>query len=456
ETTKVGFIGIATTNTPNLVLRRHVEGFDFLDEAQTIAKYSAELRAQGVNAIVVMGHVGSSSLAGIAAGDAVEIMNRVNELDANNSVDVFVAAHNHLFTNGLAGNTRIVQSTSNGRGYIDLQGTIDTQTGDFVSAPTAEVRPVAPNVGILPDNNVQAIVNEATYITNEVAARKIGRTADGQPISRTVNKARGESPVGNLITDAQRYMANVEGLNVDFAMTNNGGIRDDLRVNSLGEVTWGAAQAVQPFGNILQVIEMTGDQVERVLNQQFIGTSNLFLQISGLRYTYVETPNGPQTHEILNVTKEDGTPIVADETYRVIVNEFIYAGGDGFSVFTEAKFVEGMATDTNTFINFIELMTSRGQALSASTGDRKILVTPEVEALKNNAANILANGLSQSQLTFNNGVVTLTLDGYSFVLSENANNRNIAGTISINDQFELRFDIKGNGSNVKVFEVVEK
>ncbi|MCB6520472.1 5'-nucleotidase C-terminal domain-containing protein, partial [Parabacteroides distasonis] len=86
-----------------------------------------------------------------------------------------------------------------------------------------------------------------------------------------------ESPVGNLVTDAQVYMANKNGVPVDFAMTNNGGIRDDLKVKPDSSITWGAAQAVQPFGNIMQIVEMTGQQIENVLNQQ---DEKYFLQVS--------------------------------------------------------------------------------------------------------------------------------------------------------------------------------
>ncbi|MCL1287235.1 5'-nucleotidase C-terminal domain-containing protein, partial [Listeria monocytogenes] len=73
-----------------------------------------------------------------------------------------------------------------------------------------------------------------------------------------------ESELGNMITAAHRYMANKAGADVDFAMTNTGGIRSDLTTrlaNGQNEITWGAAQAVQPFGNILQVVEMTGADI---------------------------------------------------------------------------------------------------------------------------------------------------------------------------------------------------
>ncbi|WP_193434326.1 5'-nucleotidase C-terminal domain-containing protein, partial [Streptococcus suis] len=122
-------------------------------------------------------------------------------------------------------------------------------------------------------------------IVKQVTDKKIATAASTTAISREVNKFK-ESAVGNLVTTAQLEIARKSGYNVDFAFTNNGGIRADLAVQEDGTVTWGAAQAVQPFGNILQVVEMTGEQIYTALNEQYDDTEKYFLQISGLKYTY--------------------------------------------------------------------------------------------------------------------------------------------------------------------------
>src|SRR5699024_989996 len=110
------------------------------------------------------------------------------------------------------------------------------------------------------------IVKDADERIADEQNRVIGHTEAKGEISREVAKeAPRESVLGNLITDGQRVMAQEAGQKVDFAMTNNGGIRADLLVKDNGDITWGAAQAVQPFGNILQVVEMTGSQIKKVL-----------------------------------------------------------------------------------------------------------------------------------------------------------------------------------------------
>ncbi|MHC5791757.1 5'-nucleotidase C-terminal domain-containing protein, partial [Streptococcus pyogenes] len=113
--------------------------------------------------------------------------------------------------------------------------------------------------------NVQAIVNEADSIVATVTEAKIGTAVSADTITREVNEFK-ESPLGNLITKAQLEIARKEGYNADFAITNNGGIRSDLLVKDDFSITWGAAQAVQPFGNILQVVELSGQQIYDTLN----------------------------------------------------------------------------------------------------------------------------------------------------------------------------------------------
>lgn len=376
-TIKIGFIGVVTQEIPNLVLAQYHQDYDFTDPAEEIAKYSKELVDQGVNAIVVLGHTPSVQGTGDSvSGETADIMNKVNQIDPDNSVDAFFAGHNHVYTNGVVGNTRVVQSTSQGKGYIDLQGEYDTATKDFVGTPKATVSAVDPNGGVAPDSAVQGIVADADGRVKGVTEEKIGTAEKAEDITRTVNEM-GESPVGNLVTDAQVYMAKKNGEAVDFAMTNNGGIRDDLKVKSDATITWGAAQAVQPFGNIMQIVEMTGQQIKNVLNQQ---TSKYFLQVSGLKYTVEKNPNEKDTdhpYVVKELKKTDGTVIEAGTTYKLIINDFLYGGGDGFSEFTNAKLAGALDPDTETFIGYIEDLEANNKTVSASIEGRKTLAATE-------------------------------------------------------------------------------
>ncbi|OUZ15732.1 hypothetical protein A5868_000643 [Enterococcus sp. 12F9_DIV0723] len=386
EPINIGFIGVVTTEIPNLVLAQYHKDYTFSDPAEEIAKYSKELVGKGVNAIVVLGHTPSVQGAGESvSGETADIMNKVNQVDPDNSVDAFFAGHNHVYTNGVVGDTRIVQSTSQGKGYIDLQGEIDKTTKDFVSTPTATVSPVIPNNGVSPDTDVQGIVADADNRVKAVTEEKIGTADKAEDITRTVNEL-GESPVGNLVTDAQVYMANKKGEKVDFAITNNGGIRDDLKVKSDAAITWGAAQAVQPFGNIMQIVEMTGQQLKNVLNQQTFTydeekgqASGYYLQLSGLKYTVEKNPDSAAANPyvVKEMKKADGTAIDPNGTYKLIINDFLYGGGDGFSEFTKANLVGALDPDTETFIGYIQDLEANGKKVSASVEGRKSLATTE-------------------------------------------------------------------------------
>lgn len=369
---KVGFIGVVTTEIPNLVLKEHYEAYDFLDEAETIAYYSSQLRKLGVNAIVVLAHVPATSKANKVDGEAAEIIKQVDKLYPDNSVDAFFAGHNHQYTNGVVNKTRVVQSTSQGKGYIDLQGTLDPKTNDFVETPNARVLPVDPANKTAPkiDKKVDAVVKDAEERVAMVTNKKIGTAKEASAITREVNGSK-ESPLGNLITDSQVAMAHAQGINADFAMTNNGGIRADLVVGEDRTITWGAAQAVQPFGNILQVVEMTGSQIEQVLNEQYDEEERYFLQIYGLTYTYVATDNKEQPFKVQEMYEKDGTRMQAEQAYQVVINDFLYGGGDGFAGFTQATLVNAMQPDTETFIGYIESQEATWELIAASIENRK-------------------------------------------------------------------------------------
>ncbi|MBC2056578.1 LPXTG cell wall anchor domain-containing protein [Listeria booriae] len=382
----VGFIGVVTTEIPSLVLANHIQDYNFLDEAETIAKYSAEIQAKGVKAIVVLSHVPAltpgnpTNGEGSVSGAAVDMMNKVNQIAPDNSVDLVLAGHNHQYTNGKVGNTRIVQSYNNGKAYSNVTGVLNKTTKDFEATPNAEIKYNLQDV--TPDAGVRSVIDEAYALVNPVISKPIGQM-DSAVMTRDTN-ADNESPLGNLITDGQREMAKKAGIAVDFAMTNNGGIRADLvgtAANGSYAVTWGAAQAVQPFGNILQVVELTGADIVEALNQQYDESEKYFLQVSGLTYTYTKNDAGEK--RVVDVKKEDGTKLDESATYRVVINDFLFGGGDSFSAFTKGKQVDVIDPDTDTFINYIQ---SQTKLVTPELGRKVFKTEAEIAKEKEDAA----------------------------------------------------------------------
>ncbi len=117
----------------------------------------------------------------------------------------------------------------------------------------------------------------------------------------------------------------------------------------------GAAQAVQPFGNILQVVQMTGEQIYTALNQQYDEGEKYFLQMSGIKYIYTkaDNPTEENPYKVVKAFKEDGTEIVPTETYTLVINDFLFGGGDGFSIFKEAKLIGAINPDTEVFVEYL-------------------------------------------------------------------------------------------------------
>ncbi|WEB81365.1 5'-nucleotidase C-terminal domain-containing protein [Vagococcus lutrae] len=388
ESVKVAYMGIITSEFPNLVLAEHTKDYDVLDEAETIAKYSKLIREkEKVDAIVLITHLSAVSDAnGNVSGEVATVLDKVNQIYPDNSIDVVFAGHNHQHTNGVYENgenkTRVVQSTAQGKAYIDLQGELDPETKDFVDVPEAEVKPTTDR----PDKNaeVQKTVDHASELIKKVTESKIATAAEGvTTITKDVN-SHSESPLGNLIVDAQLHMANDIQLKdaagnpvtVDFAMTNNGGIRADLTAQPDGAITWGAVQAVQPFGNILQVVALSGQTIRDVLNEQHKnGKLHYFLQIAGLSFTYQGVGDD---FKVVEIKDSQGKELDPEKMYNVVINDFLFGGGDGFKSFTKGKLVAAMDTDTSTFVSYFEKMEKEGKKITAPALGRKLEVGEEV------------------------------------------------------------------------------
>jgi len=272
----------------------------------------------------------------------------------------------------------VVQALYTGKAYADAQGYISPKTGKFVHLK-AHVYPVLSakdDPKVKTNAKVAAIVKDADKRVGPKVNVVIGQAASKDPLTDYhQNTKTMENAIGETVVDGQLYEANKPGgLRADFALTNNGGVRSDLIPNAQGQLTWGAAMAVQPFGDILQVVNMTGQQIKDALNQQYFNPA-FYLQIAGLKYTYTDNPGSKQTHKVLSMTKSDGTPISLTSTYRVVINDYIHGGGDGFAAFKSTTTLGSLGTDSDVFVQYIKDMAAAGKPLKAPTPDRKVYQT---------------------------------------------------------------------------------
>lgn len=345
----IGFVGVVLKDTPSLVVPSGVESVMFIDETVAINRAVKQLKKRGVRAIVVLAHVpGTSKLNGDAAtGEIVDVAKSVDD-----EVDVIFAAHSHQYMNAVVDDKLLVQAYSSGTAFSDVDLAIDLRTKDIVGKK-AEIVTVWQE-GIQPDPEIREMIEYYEEKTAPMINQVVGIAA--KTIRRTQNES-GESELGNLIADAQKA-----AMQTDFAFMNPGGIRADI---GQGEVTWGELFNVQPFGNNLVKMTLTGEQIRRLLNQQWQSPYNRFLQISGLRYTWDDTR--PLGDKVVDMFLPDGSPLAPDATYTVAVNHFLAEGGDNFTVFTEGTGRETGPVDLDALVDYIKKLP---QPFSASIEGR--------------------------------------------------------------------------------------
>lgn len=377
QTAKVGIIGIETATLPSLTLYQNYKDYDVLDEAETIAKYDKILREKGVNAIIVVAHTGVETKTDTTSGQSVAILNKLNNLSPDNQVGLYVAGHSHQYANAKVGRTQVVQAVYTGKAYDNSWCYIDGKSGRFTDV-TSHVYPVLSakdDPKTKSDKTVANIVKDADKRVNKKVSQVIGYAATNETITgRLHNNDTLENQAGELVADSQLAAAQHAQLNPDFAMTNTGGVRADLAVNKRKAITWGAATAVQPFGNILQVVDMTGAQIRQALNQQYNENQHYYLQIAGLQYTYHKSDETNPSDRVIEMRDTHGTSIEDTKNYRVVINDFLHGGGDNFTAFKNTKIVGAAGTDTDALIKYIEEKTRTAQKVTAPQLNRKIAV----------------------------------------------------------------------------------
>jgi len=350
---KIGVIGVTLQDLPDVVTPAAVAGLEFTDEVAAINRTSKLLQKMGVKAQVVLMHQGDETT-GTGSPNSCDLGEeqlayRIAS-EASAQVDAFFAGHTHQAENCTvtdpAGNPRpLVQGLSFGRLVSVVDLAVNTRTQDVVRARTMASNVVVTR-SVRPDAKVQAIVDRAVEAAAPLANRPIGSTTAAL-LGR--GSSAPEKPLGDVIADAQ--LAATTGNGAQVAITNPGGIRADL---DAGPVTYGEAFAVQPFANILQTITLTGAQLDAVLEQQqkSADVQPTWLQVSStLNYTW--TTSAAPGSKVSDITI-DGQPVDPAASYRVTVNNFLAAGGDGFSVFAEGTDLAGGPIDLDAFVEYLE------------------------------------------------------------------------------------------------------
>jgi 5'-nucleotidase len=348
---KVGFIGMTLEGTPDIVSPSGVAGLDFLDEAETANRYARELRRKhGVRAIVVLLHEGGvqSATGGIntcdgISGPIVDIVNRTTK-----AVDLFMTGHTHAAYNCVIDGRPVTSASSFGRLLTDIDLKLDRHSRDVVEVAANNVI-VTQNV--FKADDITQLIDRYTAIAAPLRDRVIGRVS--ADITRTPDDS-GENAAGDLIADAQLAATSAAGTGAAVAaFMNPGGVRSDI---AAGDVTFGEAFTVQPFGNSLVTLTLTGAQLLEVLKQQWCSqdAARVLLPSAGVHYTYsasaaaalVRQPCAGAANPVTGLTI-GGAAVDPAASYRVTVNSFLADGGDKFTVLREGTDRLGGSVDTD-------------------------------------------------------------------------------------------------------------
>lgn len=303
---KIGFIGVTTINTPSMIISSGNENLRFTDEAAAINKYVPELKKQGVESIVVLAHVPGTQSGSGAEGDIASIANQIDD-----EVDVIFAAHNHVKLNAVVDGKLIVQAWEYGKAFSDVDLEIDPSTHDIVKK-SAEIVDVVQD-GVTPDPEVHAILDKYLAMVGPKLNEVIGTAASPITGGYAQKGEIGDNGLGNLIADGMKA-----AMHSDFALMNGGGIRDNL---DAGDITWNELFNVQPFGNALVKVELTGAELREVLNTQFSSYGPDF-SVSGFRYTWAASRG--QYGEVVDIFLPDGSRVNPLQSYTVTVNNYMY------------------------------------------------------------------------------------------------------------------------------------
>ena len=325
----VAFIGLTLKGTATIVSPPGIAGLEFRDEAETVNELVPELKARGVEAIVVLIHEG-----GYPTGDYNEcpsisgaIVDIVKKLDR--SVDVVISGHTHqpyvceidgrLVTSGDKYGTIVTA--------IDLK--LDRTTRDIISAKADNV--IVRTGAYARDPEQTALLESYDKLAAPLANRPAGAVTEA--LSHAPNHA-GESS-GDLIADAQLAATQAEATGgAVIAFTNPGGIRTGIGRKEDGTVSYADLFASQPFRN--QLVTLTGMQIKNVLEQQWRDpTLPRILQVSH-SFNYTWDASKPYGDHVLAASMAlNGKPIDPATSYRVTVNNYLSVGGDGFSLLKE-------------------------------------------------------------------------------------------------------------------------
>lgn len=387
--TKIAFVGVVTTQTAGMVSPDGIAGIEFRDLVDSANDAAADAVAEGADIVILLAHEG-------AAGSALEASqsdDAFGDLVANASgdIDAIVSAHTHQRYAHEIGGRPVIQAHQYGTalGTLDIEltesGELESITGGTVSLYDSVV---SQHVAY-PQAETTSIVDEAVKVANEKGQVQVGSiTADilrGK--TSTGSEDRGvHSTLGNTVADVYLWATSENpaygGADAQIAFMNPGGLRNDLLFgDDDGAMSYREVANVQPFGNTLVTLDLTGAQIKEILEQQWQpdGASRPKLALGVSKgFTFEYDPAAARGAHVVSMQYQ-GEEVDPTDTFRVVTNSFLSAGGDNFFSFADGTNVlDSGRIDLQATVDFFA---AAGGPVAPSPANRAYLIgeQPPVE-----------------------------------------------------------------------------
>jgi 2',3'-cyclic-nucleotide 2'-phosphodiesterase (5'-nucleotidase family) len=371
---KLGLIGFSNEDIRFLTFPGSLGPFHVDPATAAVNAEAARLKAQGVNAIVAMGHLGADGPTTLRPNGSVigPFGPLLSLADGVTNVDAVIGDHtNFQVLERRPNGVLVTENLSKGVRFTRLRLVIDTNDKTVVYKTADFHKPWT--IGVTANAAIQKRLDELNAIIAPILGVHVASSATPIPRSDSCGRADGrlcESKIGDVITDSMRtaFKADFPSFNVDFAITNSGGIRDSLTCPTTDlqgdfclaslypfaagvfPITKGQVVTVLPFGNVVATAPVTGVQLKDMLENGVAnvpGANGRFAQVSGLCFTYdisrtarTVTPNpvpgsGDRVTSVVRANPDGtctATPVglTSSDHYTVAVNDFMAFGGDAY------------------------------------------------------------------------------------------------------------------------------
>ncbi|KUM03251.1 5'-nucleotidase C-terminal domain-containing protein [Chromobacterium subtsugae] len=345
----VAFIGMTLKGTPEIVSPTGIQGLSFQDEADTVNALVPKLKAQGVSAVVVVVHEGGyqSGSFNDCNGISGPIVDIVKKLDK--AVGLVVTGHTHQAYNCVIDGRRVTSAKNYGQLFTEIDFKLDPATKGFVPGSIQAANRVV-SQDIAPRADVASLIQTYQALVAPIANKVVGQASG--PLTRASNAA-GETTLGDVVADAQLAAGQAQGALAAFM--NPGGVRADILSGGDGSVSYKQLYTVQPFGNTMMTMDLTGQQIDQLLEQQWSNPAQpKMLQVSaGFSYAWSQSAPAGSKVDIASI-RINGLAVDPRQVYRVQVNNFIAGGGDGFTVLTQGANRVGGGVDVDVLVDYFQ------------------------------------------------------------------------------------------------------